>query len=246
MRTGKPTSYFAYDWSVLRWVEGEPADRAPVARGSGAALADFLQRLHRPAPTDAPPPMTRGMALADLPHHLDDDDFALLGEHADAGRRIWRDAVAAPAWQGPPMWLHGDLHPANVVTNDSALTGVIDFGDLCTGDPACDLGAAWVLLPDPQTCLDAYGADEAMVTRARGWALLKAMVLLHVGANGRLGLPGGKPTWEPAGHATLGRLVQTSVTNLLDDSWPRAWRHGDALETAPRTDRPREVELPGE
>jgi hypothetical protein len=25
---------------------------------------------------------------------------------------------------------------------------VIDFGDMCAGDPACDLAACWILLPD--------------------------------------------------------------------------------------------------
>lgn len=46
------------------------------------------------------------------------------------------------------MWLHGDLHPANVRTADGMVCGVIDFGDLCAGDPAYDLAAAWLLLPD--------------------------------------------------------------------------------------------------
>ena len=45
-------------------------------------------------------------------------------------------------WQGPPVWLHGDLHPANVVVSDGTLSGVIDFGELCAGDPATDLAAA--------------------------------------------------------------------------------------------------------
>jgi aminoglycoside phosphotransferase (APT) family kinase protein len=43
---------------------------------------------------------------------------------------------------------HGDLHPANVLTVDGTLCGVIDFGDLFAGDPAWDLSAAWLLLPD--------------------------------------------------------------------------------------------------
>jgi aminoglycoside phosphotransferase (APT) family kinase protein len=30
-------------------------------------------------------------------------------------REIWEKAVAAPAWGGAPTWLHGDLHPANVI-----------------------------------------------------------------------------------------------------------------------------------
>ncbi|HEY8720052.1 phosphotransferase [Pengzhenrongella sp.] len=29
----------------------------------------------------------------------------------------------------PPVWLHGDLHPANVVVSDGTLSGVIDFGE---------------------------------------------------------------------------------------------------------------------
>lgn len=46
--------------------------------------------------------------------------------------------------KGPPLWLHDDLHPANVVVSDGTLSGVIDFGDMCVGDPADDLAAAWV------------------------------------------------------------------------------------------------------
>jgi aminoglycoside phosphotransferase (APT) family kinase protein len=44
-----------------------------------------------------------------------------------------------------------DLHPANVLTADGAFCGVIDFGDHCAGDPACDLAAVWLLLPDDTT-----------------------------------------------------------------------------------------------
>jgi hypothetical protein len=41
---------------------------------------------------------------------------------------------------------------------------------------------------------DAYGrADDAMITRASGWAVLRALGLIGIGRNGRLGLPGGKP-----------------------------------------------------
>ena len=66
---------------------------------------------------------------------------------ADRAWEIWEKALAAPAWQGAPVWLHGDLHPANVVVQDGTLAGVIDFGEMCAGDPATDLSAAWILLP---------------------------------------------------------------------------------------------------
>ncbi len=84
---------------------------------------------------------------------------------------------------------------------------------MCAGDPATDLCAAWILLPVGAAgrFFDAYGqADDATVARARGWAVLRALGLISIGRNGRLGLPGGKPTWEPAGYATLERVLAAS------------------------------------
>ena len=97
-----------------------------------------------------------------------------------------------------------------MITRDGALAGVIDFGDMCAGDPATDLSAAWILLPAGAAgrFFAAYGdVDEATVARARGWAVLRALHLISIGRNGRLGLPGGKPTWEPAGRAALARAL---------------------------------------
>jgi hypothetical protein len=31
---------------------------------------------------------------------------------------VWDAALAAPGYDGPPVWLHGDLHPANILVND--------------------------------------------------------------------------------------------------------------------------------
>ena len=111
------------------------------------------------------------------------------------------------------MWLHADLHPANVIVRAGALAGIIDFGDLCAGDPATDLAATWVLLPagTASRFFDAYAkTDSATFQRARGWAVLRALILIGIGRNGRLGLPGGKPSWEPAGRAALQRVLAAS------------------------------------
>lgn len=212
VRVGEPSATFAHTWSVVRWVAGEPADRSPITRDDSAdALAGFLAALHAPAPTDAPTNPVRGVPLAGLEDEflgclglLDDD--ALIRSAVDT----WRAASAAEQRVGPAPWIHGDLHPANVVVRDGALAGVIDFGEMCGGDPATDLSAAWMLLPDgaADRFFDAYGvADEATIARARGWAVLRSLHMLAIGRNGRLGLPGGKPTWEPAGHAALRRAT---------------------------------------
>ncbi|OLF10070.1 aminoglycoside phosphotransferase [Actinophytocola xinjiangensis] len=210
VRVGEPSALFDRTWTVTRWVHGEPADRVPISTADSAeALAGFLTALHRPAPPDAPRSPTRGVPLADLRDGftealtvLDDDRIA------GAAREVWDKAVAAAPWSGAPVWLHGDLHPANVVVRAGRLAGVVDFGDLSVGDPATDLAAAWVLLPEAGPFLDRYTfADDATVARSRGWAVLRALILIAIGRDGRLGLPGGKPTWEPAGHAALSRAL---------------------------------------
>ena len=173
-------------------------------------MAEFLSALHHRAPPDAPSNPSRGVPPADVQGV--DGWFDVLTDDAKAraAREVWTRAVAAPAWPDPPVWLHADLHPANVVVQGGMLAGVIDFGDTCAGDPATDLSTAWILLPAGAAgrFFDAYEqVDEATVTRARGWAVLRALNLIAIGRNGRLGLPGGKPTWEPAGQAALERVL---------------------------------------
>ena len=91
---------------------------------------------------------------------------------------------------------------------------MIDFGDLCAGDPACDLAAAWLLLPDGAA--DRFHAayqpapDAATLRRARGWAVLRALGGILIGDAGVHGRPGGKPTWGPPAHAALRRLIATA------------------------------------
>ncbi|WP_236594882.1 aminoglycoside phosphotransferase family protein [Saccharothrix sp. 6-C] len=230
VRAGHPSSLFEHTWTIARWVEGEPADRAPITGADAAGdLAGFLHALHDRAPADAPANPTRGIPLAGVRDGAG-DWFELIADHpgADRAREVGERAVAAPAWSGPPLWLHGDLHPANVVVRDGTLAGVVDFGELCAGDPATDLSAAWVLLPAGAASrfLDAYGqADDATVTRARGWAVLRALGLIGIGRNGRLGLAGGEPTWEPAGHAALDRVWRRADR---DHPGPRAARQAKA------------------
>ncbi|MBO1330541.1 aminoglycoside phosphotransferase family protein [Streptomyces sp. VRA16 Mangrove soil] len=214
-RIGEPSARFPRPWTVTTWVPGEPADREPIAPGTGApkALGAFLGALHAaPAPEDAPTRPGRGVPLAALPVDIDQlcTDLEAAGERATAVRALWDDALAAPAWEGERRWLHSDLHPANVVVRDGALAGIIDFGDVCAGDPATDLCAAWLLLPEGEAApfFDAYGlADDATIRRARGWAVLRAAGLIAIGRAGDRGLPGGKPTWGPAGRAALERAL---------------------------------------
>lgn len=218
-RLGERSQRFPRPWIVTTWVPGTPADRAPVTRGAEAAdtLAAFLSALHQPAPAQAPAGRSRGGPLAVAADAFASYLSAAMGlgliSDPDAVRAIWDDAVAAPPWAGPPLWLHGDLHPANVLTAGGTYCGVIDFGDLYAGDPAGDLAAAWTLLPDGADVrfLQAYrpAADAATLRRARGCAVIRGLVCLLIEDAGDHGRPGGKSTWGPPARAALRRLTAT-------------------------------------
>jgi len=208
VRLGVPSERFPRTWLVTAWVPGEPADRTAISAGEATGtLASFLEALHVEAPGDAPLNPSRGIPLRTLTLGFDEvlSDIAV----GDDVRKVWADAVDAPEWDRPPVWLHGDLHPANVVVANGTLAGVIDFGELCAGDPAGDLAAAWVLLPDgaADRLFDAYPMDGATIRRARGWAAARAHFLIAMGINGEKSIPGGKTTWGPAGRVALERVL---------------------------------------
>lgn len=228
-RLGEPSELFPRPWTVTTWVPGTPADRAPIENtGSGELLGTFLKALHRPAPDTAPSALCgRGGPLgnrdAGVRRQIASAVESGLIDDPEPVLAIWDDAVAAPGWDGPAQWLHGDLHPANVLTENGTLCGVVDFGELCTGDPACDLASVWILLPDEEEvarCYAAYGGvpDPATLRRARGWAVIRAAVGMLIGHAGDHGRPGGKSTWGPPARTSLERLLATANPPVQQES----------------------------
>ncbi|HET9516634.1 MAG TPA: aminoglycoside phosphotransferase family protein [Actinoplanes sp.] len=189
LRLGRPGCGYPWAWSVVPWFAGAPAAVAPPAdpRAAAVTLAAFLAALHTSAPSDAPANPYRGVPLAARDELLT-DRLATLGPQVDgaAVRRCWQQALAVPGWAGPPLWLHGDLHPGNILTSRGRLTAVIDFGDLTAGDPAVDLSAAWMLLPasthgafrSAYAQAAGYNVNTDVWDRARGWALALSLAFL--------------------------------------------------------------------
>ncbi len=228
-RLGQPSARYPRPWIVTTWVPGTPADRVPATSGDLAAdaLAAFVNGMHVAAPPEAPEGRGRGGPLAQAVKSSGTRFMVKAMAEACAAvaaleqtappdpndvRAIWDDAVGAPRWDGPPLWLHGDLHPANVLTAGGTFCGVVDFGDLCAGDPALDLAAAWILLPD-QEAIERFrtacplAQDGATWRRARGWAIWRASGSLAIATAEHAG---GKPTWGPPALASLQRLTRST------------------------------------
>jgi aminoglycoside phosphotransferase (APT) family kinase protein len=91
----------------------------------------------------------------------------------DALTAVYEAALAAPAWSGAPVWIHGDPAPGNLLARDGRLSAVIDFGTLAVGDPACDLIIAWTFLDAAgrDVFRNALPVDHATWARGRAWGL---------------------------------------------------------------------------
>ena len=184
VRAGRPAAGYPWSWSVCPWFQGEAsATRPPEDRAAAAeTIGTFLGALHAPAPDDAPINPYRGVPLLDRAAVTEEriDQLTTVID-AEAARACWRRAVEVPPWTATPVWLHGDLHPANVLVDNGALAAVIDFGDICAGDPASDLAVGWMMF-DARTrsILRAVrgGVDDDLWARAKGWALALALAYL--------------------------------------------------------------------
>lgn len=220
VRRGRPGAGYPYHWAVVPWFEGGPAStRTPAERdGYASDLGRFLRTLHVPAPADAPHNAVRGLALAtraeSFTRRLADAHPPLEGPW----HGIFAAGADAAVHQGPPLWLHGDLHPHNLLVatgpGPAAISAVVDFGDITAGDPACDLAAAW--LHFTATGRAAFRAelryDEDTWLRARSWAV-------HFGVMMAL-MPDGDPLQSVGLHA-LGEL--SGEDQATDGKEPDPW-----------------------
>lgn len=178
-RIGVPSPDYPWAWSIVPWFPGQPAitvpphDRAPLAE----PLAEALANLHVPAPDDAPVNTVRGVPLPTRDAAVREHLATGLIPDADRLTALWEELAGAPHWHGPPLWLHGDTHPGNLVIDDGRLTAIVDFGDITSGDPATDLATAWLTFDAEgrrrfRARMDALrDHDEHTWRRARGWAL---------------------------------------------------------------------------
>ncbi len=207
VRLGAPGCGYPWRWSVLPWLDGEPADLAPLRPDQGPVLGGFLRTLHIPAPPGAPFNPNRSISLR-ARSVLTEPQLARVAARTDLIddriARIWREGLAAPI-DVAPSWMHGDLHARNVLSNRGEISAVIDWGDMARGDPATDLSSIWMLLPDTgsrQQAMAAYGpASEATWRRARGWAVAYGAVLMDAGGVD-------DPRLEAMGRLALERLIE--------------------------------------
>lgn len=208
---GQPSAFFPWHWSIYAWIEGEPMDVERVAQNGSVAvaLARFIQALQKQDTNGAPVPgehnSWRGVALVKR-DRATRRALTLLENIIDtkAALQTWEAAVDASPHQQPPVWLHGDLMPSNLLMKNGRLIGVIDFGCLGVGDPACDVMAAWTLFDksNRRTFREALAVDHATWLRGCGWALSFGLIAL--------------PYYQNT-NPTLARIAKRTIDQTLLD-----------------------------
>ena len=178
LRIGQPGRGFPWSWSVVPWLAatvGRRRRRSTSSRRpstSGPSCPSCIAR-HRPTP-----PGTPYAGAARRPHGALRRPLGVLADRVDPNDARACSIDWSPHRRGEHHpWVDGDLHPLNLLVADGQLSAVIDWGDLCAGDPATDLSIAWMALPADarSTFRRAAGTnqpiDDPTWARARGWAL---------------------------------------------------------------------------
>jgi aminoglycoside phosphotransferase (APT) family kinase protein len=203
---GEPDCGYPWFWSIVPWIEGEPADIAAVNPDQAVRLARFLRALHVRAPAEAPLNPWRGVPFGDRAASVDERFQRLANQNVVISSRFlgtWKSALRAR--ENPSRtWIHGDLHDRNVLTQKGEITGIIDWGDISSADPATELAVTWMLFSERtarERALLEYGADANTVLRAKGWVVLFAVMLLDNSINDH-------PRHAAIGYAALRQLQE--------------------------------------
>ena len=173
---GEPEEAFPYPWGVVQWLPGELAtlDRLDDPVQAALDLAAFVRALQSIDSTGGPK-HHRGLPVRLADEMVRTGIAGLRGEiDGDAVIEAWDRVVAAPDYDGPPVWFHGDLvvsqppRPRRQAHRASS-TGAAAASAI----PPSRRSSPWSLFPPDarQAYRDAIGVDDATWERGKGWVL---------------------------------------------------------------------------
>ena len=182
---GEPSNGYPWKWSIYSWLAGETVAASSISNLSDLATdsGKFLLALHQidstNGPQAGPHSFYRGGSLTTYDNETR-KAIATLQDKIDTNTatEIWETALATQ-WTRSPVWVHGDISPGNLLVKNGRLSAVIDFGQLTTGDPACDLAIAWTFFKDNSRAIfqSSLPLDSGTWARGQAWALWKALIV---------------------------------------------------------------------
>lgn len=190
---GRPSAAHPWPFFASRLLPGQELADAELADRDrstlGAKLGRFLRTLHGvevesvdpngALPADPNGRADMGVRVPRAREQLLELERDGLWDPPDDVERLLVHAEQLPL-SGEIVLVHGDLHVRHVLVDRGAASGVIDWGDVCVGDPAIDLHVVWSLLPPEarERFFEEYGpVDKEQLLRARVLAISLASML---------------------------------------------------------------------
>lgn len=181
---GSPSSDYPFHFSIYKWIEGISANHLKIDNENlesiALSLAKFLKALHNIENIDGPAPGQHNWWRGDHVSVYDNGTRKQIQElsniiNKNKAIKLW-ECACRTRWNKKPVWIHGDFASGNIVIKDKKLFGIIDFGGMGIGDPACDLVIAWTFLngKSREIFKKTIGLDKDTWLRAKAWALWKA------------------------------------------------------------------------
>lgn len=184
IKMGRPSPDYPFPFSIYKWLEDESANALSIEDRQletiALQLAGFLKELQNIKEVEGPEPGQHNWWRGDHVSIYDDGARQQIAElhnviDADQAIQLW-DQARETEWRHQPVWIHGDVASGNLLIKNQMLSGVIDFGGMGMGDPACDLVIAWTFFQGKsrENFIDAMAMDSDTWLRAKAWALWKA------------------------------------------------------------------------
>jgi len=198
VHVGRPSAEFPWPFYSASFLHGAEPDASlsdDARRSLARPLARALRALHDGAILDAAgdglpvDPMGRADMAVRVPRTR--ETVAAIGELWQPPAEfddLLKRAVELPPPE-PTAVCHGDLHFRQLLVDGSTLAGIVDWVDLCRGDPSMDLSLVFGFLPGAgrREFFADYGEVEpASVVRARVLALNLMSVLVRYGHDERM------------------------------------------------------------
>lgn len=198
---------------LLAHVPGETMLDGELPAGAIDEMVAFLARLHQ-----VPAVAVERIGAAPVEDPAQELRAMLPDNELGARRRVLLES--APQLSNAASLLHGDYWPGNMIWKDGRLAAVIDWEDVCVGDPLADLATARVEL----RCSFGIDASRAFTT---------AYVAGRVAARSPVNLDA-LPVWDAyvssaalAGMHEWGLAVEveaarrSATTEFCNEAWRR-------------------------
>lgn len=192
---GKANDEYPYNWLINTYIEGDQITRENIKEIDLNILAKdlgtFLNCLYnipinifnKDELEGLKPSEENFFRGGNLENYTSDVHKAveILGNSIDNKivYEIWNNALQT-VWNNTPVIVHGDISWGNTIIKNGTLNGIIDWGQVSVGDPACDLVVYWILFDESSRKIfrDTVDLSEDTWKRARAWCLWKGLIIL--------------------------------------------------------------------